>query len=178
MQRIKEGLRPDFTSVKMLYPLVLDRLLRFEEFCDNQKDDMADEIFQNEYQKMQNDLEKIVSKNLSNFHLWEWWECEGVQVLAFDIAMSEPTKHQNLTKDDLKAFVSIIKENKFNTNDEFVQEFMPYMFNANGYFHKFLKLNFKGYNIKFFNRQKAKNGEYYELSVDEIVDKIYNCESI
>ncbi len=173
MNTLRKELRPDWEKAEKHYPLILKRLQEYEQFWDAQSEATPEEVFETEYKKMESYLSELTGKDLSDVWLWEWWEGNGIEVFAFDLAMSEPTKHNDLTKDDLKAFVQIYKNKEFECQSDFQAEFMPYMFYNHNYFYRFLELNFKKFDYKFFQRQKDKNGNWYKLSVDEIVEKIW-----
>ncbi|GIM48603.1 hypothetical protein ACI75Y_06590 [Capnocytophaga stomatis] len=173
MHTLRKELQPDWATAEKLYPLILKRLQEYENFWDAQPEDTPEEVFDKEYKAMENYLSELTGKDLSDVWLWEWWESNGIEVFAFDLAMPFPKKHDNLTKEDLQAFVTIIRNNEFECESEFQQEFMPYMFYAHQYFRQFLKLNFKKYKPEFFQRKKDKNGNWYELSAEEITAKIW-----
>jgi hypothetical protein len=41
------------------------------------------------------------------------------------------------------------------------------------YYHKLLEINFTNYRDEYFNRQKGKDGKYFEYSIEEIAEKIW-----
>lgn len=172
--KIRQELRPDFETAERLYPLVLKRLQEYENFWDAQSEDTPEEVFEKEYSQMESYLSDLVGKDLSNVWLWEWWESNGIEVFAFDLAMPEPVKHENLTKEDLRDFVEIIRNNHFDCKTDFQREFMPYMFYNHNYFYRFLEINFKGFKYDYFNSKKGKDGNYYKPTTDEIVENIFN----
>ncbi|GIM51378.1 hypothetical protein CAPN004_04080 [Capnocytophaga cynodegmi] len=173
MNTLRQELRPDWATTEKLYPLILKRLQDYETFWDAQPDDTPEAVFDAEYKAMETYLSELTGKDLSETWLWEWWESNGIEVFAFDLAMPEAQKHDNLTRDDLQAFVTIIRNNEFECENEFQEQFMPYMFYSHNYFRQFLELNFKRYKPDFFNSQKDKNGNWHELSIEEIVAKIW-----
>jgi hypothetical protein len=42
MNTLRKELRPDFATAEKLYPLVLDRLIKYEAFCDAQSEGTPD----------------------------------------------------------------------------------------------------------------------------------------
>ena len=173
MNTLLQALRPDWATAQKHYPLILKRLQDYEAFWDAQPDDTPEAVFDAEYQAMQSYLSELTGKDLSQTWLWEWWEGNGIEVLAFDLAMPKAQKHDNLTQEDLQAFVTIIHNNEFACENEFQEQFMPYMFYAHNYFRQFLELNFKRHKPEFFNSQKDKDGKWHEPSIEEIVAKIW-----
>ena len=173
MNTLRKELRPDFATAEKLYPLVLKRLADYETFHDAQSEDTPEEVFDKEYKAMEQYLSKLTGKDLSDTWLWEWWEGNGIEVFAFDLAMPDPVKHNNLTREDIAAFVRIIIDNEFKCENDFQEEFMPYMFYAHQYFYKFLALNCPHFDPTVFNTTKDKEGKYHEPTVEEVMKKIW-----
>lgn len=59
--------------------------------------------------------------------------------------------------------------------ESFFGQFADYL---DGYYHSLLSLNFKGYELRLFQRTKDKSGKYFEYAADEIVDKIWSKNSV
>ena len=87
--------------------------------------------------------------------------------------MPDPVKHNNLTREDIAAFVRIIIDNDFECENDFQEEFMPYMFYGHQYFYKFLELNCPHFDPMAFNTTKDKKGKYHEPTVEEVMKKIW-----
>ena len=172
MNTLRKELRPDFATAEKLYPLVLKRLKSYEKFYDSCYA-FSEEELDKEYKAMEQYLSKLTGKDLSDTWLWEWWEGNGIEVFAFDLAMPDPVKHNNLTREDIAAFVRIIIDNEFECENDFQEEFMPYMFYAHQYFYKFLALNCPHFNPTVFNTTKDKKGKYHEPTVEEVMKKIW-----
>ena len=172
MNTLRKELRPDFATAEKLYPLVLKRLKSYEKFYDSCYA-FSEEELDKEYKAMEQYLSKLTGKDLSDTWLWEWWEGNGIEVFAFDLAMPDPVKHNNLTREDIAAFVRIIIDNEFECENDFQEEFMPYMFYAHQYFYKFLELNCPHFNPTVFNTTKDKKGKYHEPTVEGVMKKIW-----
>ena len=172
MNTLRKELRPDFATAEKLYPLVLKRLKSYEKFYDSCYA-FSEEELDKEYKAMEQYLSKLTGKDLSDTWLWEWWEGNGIEVFAFDLAMPDPVKHNNLTREDIAAFVRIIIDNEFECENDFQEEFMPYMFYAHQYFYKFLALNCPHFDPTVFNTTKDKKGKYHEPTVEEVMKKIW-----
>ena len=172
MNTLRKELRPDFATAEKLYPLVLKRLKSYEKFYDSCYA-FSEEELDKEYKAMEQYLSKLTGKDLSDTWLWEWWEGNGIEVFAFDLAMPDPVKHNNLTREDIAAFVRIIIDNEFKCENDFQEEFMPYMFYAHQYFYKFLALNCPHFDPSVFNTTKDKKGNYHEPTVEEVMKKIW-----
>ena len=172
MNSLRKELRPDFATAEKLYPLVLKRLKSYEKFYDSCYA-FSEEELDKEYKAMEQYLSELTGKDLSDTWLWEWWEGNGIEAFAFDLAMPDPVKHNNLTREDIAAFVRIIIDNEFECENDFQEEFMPYMFYAHQYFYKFLALNCPHFNPTVFNTTKDKKGKYHEPTVEEVMEKIW-----
>ena len=172
MNSLRKELRPDFATAEKLYPLVLKRLKSYEKFYDSCYA-FSEEELDKEYKAMEQYLSELTGKDLSDTWLWEWWEGNGIEVFAFDLAMPDPVKHNNLTREDIAAFVRIIIDNEFECENDFQEEFMPYMFYAHQYFYKFLALNCPHFDPTVFNTTKDKKGKYHEPTVEEVMKKIW-----
>ena len=122
---------------------------------------------------MEQYLSKLTGKDLSDTWLWEWWEGNGIEAFAFDLAMPDPVKHNDLTREDIAAFVRIMIDNEFECENDFQEEFMPYMFYAHQYFYKFLEINCPHFDPIVFNTTKDKKGKYHEPTVEEVMKKIW-----
>ncbi len=172
MNTLRKELRPDFATAEKLFPLVLKRLKSYEKFYDSCYA-FSEEELDKEYKAMEQYLSELTGKDLSDTWLWEWWEGNGIEVFAFDLAMPNPVKHNDLTREDIAAFVCIIIDNEFECENDFQEEFMPYMFYAHQYFYKFLALNCPHFDPTVFNTTKDKNGKYHQPTVEEIMNKIW-----
>ena len=164
---MRKELEPDVETAKKLYPKIVELIENYTEFADEN----GDEDFV-EYKKLENRLNEITGKDMSQYNLWEYWEEEGLEVLSFKISLPYPKVVNNITKVELIEIVKIIKEDIFEKDengDEFVEEFK---YHFEDYYHNLLKINCKNYKMDYFFRQKSKDGKYFEYSVEEIVEKI------
>ena len=169
MNTLRKELRPDFAIAEKLYPLVLKRLKSYEKFYDSCYA-FSEEELDKEYKAMEQYLSELTGKDLSDTWLWE---CNGIEAFAFDLAMPDPVKHNDLTREDIAAFVRIIIDSEFECENDFQEEFMPYMFYGHQYFYKFLELNCPHFDPMAFNTTKDKEGKYHEPTVEEVMKKIW-----
>ncbi|MDR0558708.1 MAG: hypothetical protein LBG92_00930, partial [Prevotellaceae bacterium] len=104
-----------------------------------------------------------------------YWEEEGIEVLSFKISLPEPNIVNDISKEELFEIVKRLKEGIFeeNNKNKFIEEFNCHL---GDYYHKLLEINFIGYTNEYFNRQKGKDGKYFEYTIEEIVEKIWNKE--
>jgi len=166
---MRNRLEPQIEIAKRLYPEIMKLIKNYTEYCDENGDDDN-----SEYKKLENKLHKITKKDISQYNLWEYWEEEGFEPLSFKIALPEPNIVNDITKEELIEIVKRIKEDIFeknNNEDEFIQEFKYFL---KDYYHELLEINYKDYTNEYFNRQKRKDGNYFEYTVEEIGEKILN----
>jgi len=164
--QLRNELQPDLKTAKQRYPEVLNGILAYTDFCDAHGDEEL-----TEYKKLEGILHLITGKDMSRFNLSEWWEEEGAEPLAFRISLPDPVFTGDITREELEEIVGRLKIfNEPSQDDEsFSGLFSLYL---DGYYHSLLALNFKGYDLKLFQRNKDKNGKYFEYTVDEIVASI------
>lgn len=168
---LRKEIEPQFDIAEKVYPEILKSILDYTEFCDENSDE--DNV---EYKILEDKLNKLTGKDMSQFNLWEWWEEDGAENLAFDISLPNAKQIDEITSAELFEIVRRLKT--FEEPDENDQSFKAMFYIrtvfGNSYFDKFLELNFKTYDVKLFQRNKDKNGNYFEYSIDEIVEKLWN----
>jgi uncharacterized Fe-S cluster-containing radical SAM superfamily protein len=167
---MRKELEPNIETAEKLYPKIVGLIKKYTEYCDENGDE--DDM---EYKKLENKLNEITGKDMSEYNLWEYYEEEGIEVLSFKISLPEPNIVNDISKEELFEIVKILKEDIFEENDKnkFMEEFNCHL---GDYYHKLLEINFKGYTNEYFNRQKGKDGKYFEYTIEEIVEKIWNKE--
>ena len=165
---MRKELEPDMETAEKLYSQIIELIEEYTGYCDENGDE--DNI---EYKKLENKLHEITGKDISQYNLWEYWEEEGIEVLSFKISLPEPNIVKNITKDELIEIVKRLKASIFEKNckNKFMEQFN---YHLNEYYHKLLEINFEKYEMKYFQRQKGKDGKYFEYNVEEIVEKIWD----
>ena len=169
--KLRKEIEPQFDVAEKKYPEVLKLILDYTDFCDENGDE------ENlEYQKFEEKLHQMSGKEMSQFNLWEWWEAEGAENLAFDIVLPDPLKVDNISKEELYEVIRRLKnvEEPDEKVSDFVSMFYMRTIFGNSYFHKWLQLNFKSFRLNLFQRNKDKNGNYFEYSIEEIVEILWN----
>jgi hypothetical protein len=164
---LRNELEPKLEIAEKYYPRVLDLILKYTEYCD----DNNDEEFI-EYKKLGNALQSFTGKDISKYNLWEWWEEEGAEVLAFRISLPEAEIIENISREELSEIIKRITsfEEPDENDNSFKSQFHYYL---NDYYHDLLKINFKNYQADLFDRQKDNNGNYYEYSNEELTKRIW-----
>ena len=149
-----------------LHPTILKKILAYTDYCDANGDDDD-----KEYKKLEDELHALTGKDMSEYNLWEWWEEEGAEVLAFRIALPPPIKTASITKEDLETILNILTTFIKPKDDSFKETYAFYL--NDKYYPDFLSLNFEKYKPELFERQKDKNGNYFEYTSQEILEIIW-----
>ena len=162
---LRKEIEPQLEIAESRYQEILDSIMAYTDYCDEEgdEDDAA-------YKKLEEKLHLQTGKDMSQFNLWEWWEEEGAEVLAFKIALPNPIKVEGITKEELSEIVRRTKTFDENANEDSFEG--QFKYHLHDYYYDFLELNFKSYEQDLFHSHKDKNGNYFEYSVDEIVKKL------
>ena len=167
---MRAQIEPDFERARKIYDEILEQILAYTDFCDENGDEDGEE-----YRKVEKRLAQISGKDMSKFSLHEWWEAEGAENLAFDIALPEPKLVPDITKDELSVIVERMLAPVPEFDDDFLEAFyIRVKFACKGaYFAEFLKLNCADtFSFELFERQKI-DGVMRELSANEIVEILW-----
>lgn len=167
--KLREELEPNIKIASELYPIVKKKILDFTDFWDKNPNNAI-----SKHKEVEEELKKLTGKDISKFDLWEYWEADGIENLAFRISLPNPEKVSNFKKSELKEILIRIKTFEEPTkykNDEIL---MLLWANKSDYYKELIKVNFVKYDFNFFIRNKDKNGNYFEYSVNEIIDKLWN----
>ena len=164
---LRKEIEPDFETVERLYPEVLKIIMDYTEYCDeNGDEDNA------EYEKTANTLHQMTGKDMSQYNLWEWWEEEGAEVLAFKIVLPEPQCVHNISMDEVHEVVKRLKTDIYTSSEDgSLKELFKY--HLDEYYKLFLERNFNTYDPKLFERNKNDKGEYFEYTETEIVQMLW-----
>ena len=165
--RLRKEIEPDFETVEKRYPIALKAIMSYTAYCDeNGDEDLV------EYNKLADYLHQLTGKDMSQFNLWEWWEEEGAEVLAFKIVLPEPQCVHNITMDELYEVVKRLKTDIYTSSEDgSLKEIFKY--HLDEYYKLFLERNFNTYDPKLFERNKNDKGEYFEYTETEIVQMLW-----
>ncbi|WP_460582373.1 hypothetical protein [Hymenobacter arcticus] len=117
-------------------------------------------------------LKELIDREVSESDLFEYYESGSKEELAFRLSLPPPVRVENITKDEVAELINRLtnpfeEPTKSWQNLSFVEQLSQ--FYLHDYYHELLKLNcFGSYSYKYFNRQKRKDGTYYELTPAEI----------
>lgn len=165
--RLRKEIEPDFETVEKRYPMALKAIMSYTAYCDeNGDEDLV------EYNKLADYLHQLTGKDMSQFNLWEWWEEEGAEVLAFKIVLPEPQCIHNITMDEVHEIVKRLKTDIYTpSEDGSLKEIFKY--HLDEYYKLFLERNFNTYDAKLFERNINDKGEYFEFTEAQIVQMLW-----
>ena len=164
---LRKEIEPDFETVEKRYPIALKAIMSYTAHCDeNGDEDLV------EYNKLADYLHQLTGKDMSQFNLWEWWEEEGAEVLAFRIVLPEPQCVHNISMDELYEVVKRLKTDIYTpSEDGSLKEIFKY--HLDEYYKLFLERNFNTYDPKLFERNINDKGEYFEYTEAQIVQMLW-----
>ncbi len=165
--QLRKEIEPDFETVEKRYPIALKAIMSYTAYCDeNGDEDLV------EYNKLADYLHQLTGKDMSQFNLWEWWEEEGAEVLAFRIVLPEPQCVHNISMDELYEVVKRLKTDIYTpSEDGSLKEIFKY--HLDEYYKLFLERNFNTYDPKLFERNINDKGEYFEYTEAQIVQMLW-----
>lgn len=165
--QLRKEIEPDFETVEKRYPIALKAIMSYTAHCDeNGDEDLVG------YNKLADYLHQLTGKDMSQFNLWEWWEEEGAEVLAFKIVLPEPQCVHNITMDELYEVVKRLKTDIYTpSEDGSLKEIFKY--HLDEYYKLFLERNFNTYDPKLFERNINDKGEYFEYTEAQIVQMLW-----
>ena len=165
--QLRKEIEPDFETVEKRYPIALKAIMSYTAYFDEN----GDEDFV-EYNKLADYLHQLTGKDMSQFNLWEWWEEEGAEVLAFRIVLPEPQCVHNISMDELYEVVKRLKTDIYTpSEDGSLKEIFKY--HLDEYYKLFLERNFNTYDPKLFERNINDKGEYFEYTEAQIVQMLW-----
>lgn len=168
--KLRPEIEPKLDVAEALYPQILKQILTYTEYVDKNGDE------QNlEYKKLESRLHDLTNKNISNYNLWEYWEEEGAEVLAFRISLPDPQKTDHITKEEVTEIIKRIghfeEPRKESGELTFKEQFSVYL---DQYYHDFLKVNFKKHKYSnIFGQQKSKDKTPFWLTDQEKVEILW-----
>lgn len=164
---MRQVLQPQINIAKERYPVVLQLIKNYIDFINTSED-----IESVKYQELEAKLHELTGKNISNYSLMSYMEVEAPEVVAFQVSLPEPTKVDNISKDELFKIVKCIETHTYNLPEADFWE--PFKYHLVDYYHSLLRLNFTSYKFELFSRRKDKAGNYTiePYSTNEIVEII------
>ena len=165
--QLRKEIEPDFETVEKRSPIALKAIMSYTAHCDeNGDEDLVG------YNKLADYLHQLTGNDMSQFNLWEWWEEEGAEVLAFKIVLPEPQCVHNITMDELYEVVKRLKTDIYTpSEDGSLKEIFKY--HLDEYYKLFLERNFNTYDPKLFERNINDKGEYFEYTEAQIVQMLW-----
>lgn len=166
MMKLSNHLEPDLEQARAIFHTIKDEILQFTD-----KWDKNPETAETEHQLLVERLTKLTNKDLSEYNLWEWWEADGIDLLAFQIALPHPMNNLKISYKELKELLTRIKVYIPPTEQEENDGFLILAWSMKPRFYEnLLKLNFTNYDEKYFMRNKDEEGNYFEYSIEEVLE--------
>ena len=170
--KLREEIEPKISQAEEIYPQVLNLIHEYDDACDDENDEKCEEVVRQ--------LSELTGKEITEDDLFEHWEVDGDDQIAFGFSLAEPSLlSSSLSKDELFEIVQRIRDpkhddlNYIDKNVPFPKELI--WWRLNDYYIELLELNLKlpkTFSIaSLFNRQKV-NGKYVEFTPAEILEKI------
>ncbi|AZA76645.1 hypothetical protein EG347_03480 [Chryseobacterium sp. G0186] len=168
---LRREIEPDIETTENRYSEILRLILEYTDLCDHNGDEDS-----SGYKILENKLHSMTGKEMSRFNLWEWWEGDGAEHLAFDISLPDPQRVENITREEVAEIVRRMATFEIPDPEDktFKSLFYSYLCFGSDYYPEFLKLNCKTYDIKLFQSHKNRDGNYFEYSQEEITDFLWN----
>jgi len=167
---LRQILEPDLVPVREHYAHVKQKILDYTDYVDEHGDENNEK-----YRVLEQELHLLTQKDMSQFNLWEWWEADGVENLAFRICLPDPPKVDDFSREELREVVERICT-FVEPTPEIEQDEIAWLLwgNQSDFYHQLLKLNFATYDFKYFIRNKDKSGDYFEYSIEQKIEAIWN----
>lgn len=170
--KLRNEIEPKILQAEEIYPQVLNLIYEYDNAWDNEDDDKCEEVARK--------LSELTGKEITEDDLFEHWEVNGDDQIAFGFSLAEPIVLSTpLSKDELFEIVQRISNpehddlKEIDENAPFPKDLM--WWRLNDYYIGLLELNLKlpkKFSVaSLFYRQKV-NGEYVEYTPEEILEKI------
>ncbi|HNX59551.1 MAG TPA: hypothetical protein PKK43_10660 [Spirochaetota bacterium] len=164
--KLRRELEPDLREARRRYPLILSAISDFDNACDAGDESRMDEA-----------RSRIASISPVAFDpdcLFEYWESESKEELAFRLSLDTPVKAHDITRDELAEIIRRITSfddsvygNLFSDTTISIAGLL-----RDGFYIPLLAVSYDFADChKLFNRQK-RNGRFVELTADEIMDEL------
>ncbi|GEP89733.1 hypothetical protein SAMN05660909_02243 [Chitinophaga terrae (ex Kim and Jung 2007)] len=169
--KLRKEIEPQIHVAEFRYPKVLQCIMDYDAYLSTNDDEDR-----SEYTKLTERLQQLTGKDISTYNLWEWWEEEGAEVLAFRISLPAPKQVNDFSKIELTEVIrrmgSYRQPEAGWEEQTFEENFRIYLVD---YYHELLKLNFKTYNYqKIFGPQRSRDHKPGWLTDEEKVAALWN----
>ncbi len=168
--KLRAEIEPKTEIAEKNYHLIKKAMSDYTDLVDEKGDEDN-----SEFAKLVNYLSHLTGKIdiEENYCIWEYWEADGLERESYKLALPAPVKVENLQREEIVEIVERIVNLTIPKylQSEFIEE-NGFVWEIIDYYHNFLKLNLKKYKYGIFNRQKDINGEWYEPTKEEIIEKL------
>ncbi|MDR2132215.1 MAG: hypothetical protein LBP30_02590 [Clostridiales Family XIII bacterium] len=167
---MRDELKPDYKTIKKLFPLILKILEGYSKNCEGNYDENTAQ-----YKSMVKKLAKLTGKNIKEYCLSSWLDEDEIDIIAFVISIPKAHKIKNITKIELKEIINILFESIENgnillTGNEEILFDKKYLEKLSVHYFGVLKTNYKNYSHLLFYQHLDENSNKVKYSKDEIVN--------
>ncbi len=171
--KLRSEVEPDIEATQKIFSGVLELISRYDEACDNNDSQTVAAVIA--------EINTLTNKNITEEDLFEYWESESKEEVAFKFSIPAPIKTDAITRDELLEIIRRIQSfDGTGIGRLSVARIPP----ASGiilvdeYYLPLLERNFSYPEInELFERQQV-NGEWIEMTTEEIADKILSHKPI
>lgn len=171
--KLRSGLEPDIEVTQKIFPAVLELISRYDEACDNNDSQTIATVIA--------EINTLTNKNIREEDLFEYWESESKEEVAFKFSIPAPIKVDTITRDELLEIIQRIQSFNDTGIDRLSTARIPPtsgIILVDEYYLPLLERNFSYPEInELFERQQV-NGEWTEWTTEEIANEILSHKPI
>ena len=170
--KLRTELEPKIEVAENIFPKIIEFISLYDDGYDN-----------SDRQKIETaiyEINALTNKNIQEDDLFEYWEAESQAELAFKISIPDPLKVDNISREELLEIIKRMQSfEDQGISDKLSELEVPLSHTLTyEYYLPLLKRNFSYPEpYELFNQQNV-NGEFIELTANEIADKILAHKSI
>lgn len=171
--KLRSELEPDIEVTQKIFPRVLELISRYDEACDNDDSQTITQVIA--------EINTLTNKNITEEDLFEYWENESQEEVAFKFSIPDPIKVDTITRDELLEIIRRMQSFDDTGIDRLSVARIPPasgIILADEYYLPLLERNFSFPEINELFELQQVNGEWIELTTEEIADKILSHKSI
>ncbi len=172
--KLRSELEPDIEAAQKIFPGVLELISRYDEACDNDDSQTIATVIA--------EINTLTDKKITEEDLFEYWESESKEEVAFKFSVPAPPKVNTITRDEL---LEIIQRMQSFEDPGIVDKLSASGFPSSSaivliyeYYLPLVERNFSYPEpYELFNRRQV-NGEFIELTAEEIANEILSHKPI
>ncbi|MDH6307536.1 hypothetical protein M2451_000685 [Dysgonomonas sp. PFB1-18] len=170
--KLRDELEPKIEIAENLFSKIMELISLYDDAYDNSnKEKMQSAI---------DEMNQLTNKSIVISDLFEYWEGESLEELAFKISLPDPIKVDHISREELLELIRRVQSfEDEGVSDKLMELDVPLSSVLSySYYIPLLERNFSYSEISgLFDRQFI-NGEYIEYSTEEIADIILSHKAI